>query len=149
MLTAFWCWLLHHLPCPHILPLVGGCTVCTSCPHIADCWHQIDFLVALTGHWFTWFHFFYCILLIFWFSCHGYIYSNQWVKMAVLQRWVTKKGMNGREMHIESAPGDKTLKNMEKCAYSTGDCDWLCFRVTLRILQQSASKRVNICRWFC
>jgi hypothetical protein len=40
--------------------------------------------------------------------------------MAVLQECVTKKEINGIEMHIKSATGEKTVKNMEKCAYNTG-----------------------------
>jgi hypothetical protein len=55
--------------------------------------------------------------------------------MAILQQRVTKKEMDGREMHIKSATGDKTVKNTEKCAYNTGNCDWLCDRLTPRILQ--------------
>jgi hypothetical protein len=37
ILTAFWCWLLHHLPSLHILPFVGGRIHCTSFVHSVDC----------------------------------------------------------------------------------------------------------------
>ena len=37
---------------------------------------------------------------------------------------------------------------MKTCAYNTGYCERLCVRVTLRIMHQSASKRVSACRWF-
>jgi hypothetical protein len=46
--------------------------------------------------------------------------------MAVLQEWVTKKEINGTEMPIKSATGEKTVKNMEMCAYNTGYYEWLC-----------------------
>jgi len=34
-----------------------------------------------------------------------------------------------------NAAGEKTVKNMETCAYNTGYCEWLCVRMTLRIMQ--------------
>jgi hypothetical protein len=33
-------------------------------------------------------------------------------------RSITKKEINGTEMHIKSAKGEKTVKNMETFAYS-------------------------------
>jgi len=38
-------------------------------------------------------------------------------------------------MHIKSARGEKTVKDMETCAYNTGYNEWLCVRMTLRIMQ--------------
>ena len=31
--------------------------------------------------------------------------------------------------------GKKTVKNMEKCAYNTGYYEWLCVKMTLRVMQ--------------
>jgi hypothetical protein len=39
------------------------------------------------------------------------------------------------QMHIKSAAGEKTVKNMVTCAYHTGYYEWLCVRMTLRIMQ--------------
>jgi hypothetical protein len=33
-------------------------------------------------------------------------------------------------MHIKSATGEKTVKNVETCAYNTGYYEWLCVRMT-------------------
>jgi len=38
-------------------------------------------------------------------------------------------------MHIKSATGEKTVKNVETCAYNTEWYEWLCVRMTLRIMQ--------------
>jgi len=38
-------------------------------------------------------------------------------------------------MCIKSATGEKTVKNMETCAYNTGHYEWLCVRMMLRIMQ--------------
>ena len=51
-------------------------------------------------------------------------------------------------MHIKSATGEKTVKNIETCAYNTVYYEWLCVRMTLRIMQQLALKCVGMCRWF-
>jgi hypothetical protein len=40
--------------------------------------------------------------------------------MAVLQVCVTKREINGTEMHIKGAAGEKAVKNTETCAYNTG-----------------------------
>jgi hypothetical protein len=40
------------------------------------------------------------------------------------------------------------VKNMVTCAYNTGYCEWLCVRMTLRIMQYLASKRVSTSRLF-
>jgi hypothetical protein len=45
--------------------------------------------------------------------------------MAVLQERVTKKEINGTEVHIKSATGKKTVNNMKTCAYNTGYYEWL------------------------
>jgi hypothetical protein len=55
--------------------------------------------------------------------------------MAVLQERVAKKEINATEMRIKSATGEKTVKNVETCVYNTGYCEWLCVRVTLRMMQ--------------
>jgi len=39
--------------------------------------------------------------------------------MVVYSSKLTKKEINGTGMHIESARGEKTMKNMETCAYNT------------------------------
>jgi len=41
-----------------------------------------------------------------------------------------QREINGTEMQRE-----KTVKNMKTCAYNTGYYEWLCVRVTLRIMQ--------------
>ena len=38
-------------------------------------------------------------------------------------------------MCIKSATGKKKAKNMEKYVYNTGYYEWLCVRMTLKILQ--------------
>jgi hypothetical protein len=53
VLTAFWCWLLHCLPCLHILPFVGVCIHWISCVHIADCCTYLVFLVTFTHYLLT------------------------------------------------------------------------------------------------
>ena len=55
--------------------------------------------------------------------------------MALLKECVTKKEINGTEMHIKSATGEETVKNVETCAYYTGYYEWLCVRMPLRIMQ--------------
>jgi len=40
-----------------------------------------------------------------------------------------------REMHNKIATGGKKVKNMETCAYNIGYYEWLCVRMTLRIMQ--------------
>jgi len=39
------------------------------------------------------------------------------------------------EMHIKNATGEKTVKNVEMCAYNTRYYEWLYVRMTLRIMQ--------------
>ena len=39
------------------------------------------------------------------------------------------------QMHVKSAPGEKTVKNMETYEYNTQYYEWLCVGMTLRILQ--------------
>ena len=51
-------------------------------------------------------------------------------------------------MNIKSATGEKTVKNMETRACNTGYYEWLCVRMTQRIMQSLASKRVSTYRWF-
>ena len=38
-------------------------------------------------------------------------------------------------MHIKSATGEKTVKNMEACAFNAECYEWLCVRMTLGITQ--------------
>jgi hypothetical protein len=40
--------------------------------------------------------------------------------MAVFQEGVAKKEINGTKGISESATGEKSVKNMEKCAYNIG-----------------------------
>jgi len=46
-----------------------------------------------------------------------------------------KNKVNGTEMCITSATGRETVKNMEKRANNSAHYDWLCIRMTLRIMQ--------------
>jgi hypothetical protein len=46
-----------------------------------------------------------------------------------------KEGIKWNRMHIESATGEKSVKNMETCAYNTGYHEWLCVRMTMKIMQ--------------
>jgi hypothetical protein len=46
-----------------------------------------------------------------------------------------KEEINGTEMYIKSAIGEKTVKNMETCAYNTIYYEWLRVRLILRIMQ--------------
>jgi hypothetical protein len=42
-----------------------------------------------------------------------------------------------------TAEKKKEIENLKKCLYNTAYCEWLRGRMTLRIMQQLASKLVN------
>jgi hypothetical protein len=52
-------------------------------------------------------------------------------------------------MGFKSATGEKTVKNMEMCAYNIEYYECLCVRMTLRIMLWLTSERVSMCWWFC
>jgi hypothetical protein len=55
--------------------------------------------------------------------------------MTVFQEGVAKKEINGTDCVSKVQQGKKSVKNMEKCAYNTGYDEWLCVRMTMRIMQ--------------